>query len=84
LYNGLINPAAERPPLHDGYVLSWEDCARSIRHALEAASLPSPYEVFNLSARLPHGQISSDKARRLLGWEPQEELRHLWSAPAPD
>ncbi len=79
LYNNLRALGVPQPVLLDGYCISWGDAARAIRSALEVAALPSPYEVFNINANLPHGEVSNEKARRILGWAPQDDLAEYWS-----
>ncbi len=58
------------------FSVTFPDAARAIRCALEAdlERMPSRNEVFFVTADLPHGKYSNDKARRLLGWEPQDSL----------
>lgn len=62
------------------FSVTFPDAARAIRCALEAdvASLPSRNEVFFVTADLPHGKYSNDKARRLLGWRPQDSLETFY------
>ena len=60
------------------FVISWPDTGRALRRALKVSSLPSPYEMMNISADLPHGHYRHDKAREILEWEPRDGLEHLW------
>lgn len=60
------------------FSISWQDSARALRRALEVRELPTPYEVFNINADLPHGKYPNDKAKRLLDWEPRDNLESLW------
>ena len=60
------------------FAVSWEDAGVAVRRALEVPSLPRPFEVFLISADLPHGKYSNEKAKRLLGWQPRDGLTHLW------
>lgn len=62
------------------FSVTFPDAARAIRCALEAdvARLPSRNEVFFVTADLPHGKYSNDKARRLLGWRPQDSLETFY------
>lgn len=62
-----------------GFATSWQDSGRAIRAALHAASLPSPYEMINIVADLPHGRYSAARSRELLGWEPEDRLEGFWS-----
>jgi nucleoside-diphosphate-sugar epimerase len=68
---------------HHGLIpfsVTFPDAARAIRCALEADvdRLPSRNEVFFVTADLPHGKYSNHKARRLLGWRPQDSLETFY------
>jgi nucleoside-diphosphate-sugar epimerase len=80
-YSSFVDPATARP--QPGGVhpmsISWEDAGLAMRRALEAPTLPRPFEVFHILTDLPHGKYSSAKARRLLGWQPRDSLAHLWA-----
>ncbi|MAG35389.1 MAG: hypothetical protein CL878_03965 [Dehalococcoidia bacterium] len=67
-----------RPDRVGAFTVLWEDAGVAIRRALEVPSLPRPFEVFFISADLPHGKYSNEKAKRLLGWQPRDSLAHLW------
>jgi len=66
------------------FTVSWRDAATCFGNALdiELERLPSRCEVFFVSADLPHQKFSNDKARRLLGWEPQDKLDQFWKKTA--
>ena len=76
LYTQFVNPdiATNVNP----FAVSWQDSARAIRLALEVASLPSPFELMNITADLPHGWVRPDRAREVLGWEARDRMEHLW------
>ena len=57
--------------------VSWEDAGQAFLCGLRAPDLPRPYEVFSITARLPHGKYSPDKAERLLGWRPRHNFERL-------
>jgi nucleoside-diphosphate-sugar epimerase len=78
LFDGFWEQNASLPGHNFPLVISWQDSARAIRSALEVAALPSPYVVFTINADLPHGVFPNSKARRLLGWQPQDDLHRLW------
>ena len=59
-------------------MISWPDTGRALRRALEVVSLPSPFEMVNISADLPHGRFSFDKARTLLDWVPRDGMESFW------
>ena len=76
LFCELVNPA------HSGYqpafFVSWPDSGRALRRALEVPVLPSPFEEFNVSVDLPHGKFDYSKITRILGWQPLDDLDHIW------
>jgi nucleoside-diphosphate-sugar epimerase len=45
---------------------------------VEVKRLPSPFEVFNIVADLPHRKYLNDKATRILGWQPRDDFRAAW------
>ena len=64
--------------------VSWEDAALAVRRAVEAPSLPRRLEVLHILADLPHGKYSNAKARRLLGWQPRDNLARLYTRQWPE
>lgn len=80
LFSRFVDPGVNRPNIDGMFpmTVSWRDAALAIRCALEAPALPSPCEVFHILANLPHGKYRNEKAKRLLGWQPQDTLEHLW------
>jgi nucleoside-diphosphate-sugar epimerase len=62
------------------FSVTFPDAARAIRKSLEVdvADLPSRNEVFFILTDMPHGQYSNAKARRILGFEPQDSLEGYW------
>ena len=79
LYNHFSAPGILK---HGGspMMISYEDAARSLRAALEAPNLPSPYEEFHIAVDNPHQVCRMDKARLLLGWQAADLLRETWRA----
>jgi nucleoside-diphosphate-sugar epimerase len=59
--------------------VSWEDAGRAVSRAVEAPSFPNPFESMHIMADLPHGKYSGEKAYRLLGWYPRDDLSHAWA-----
>ena len=61
--------------------VSWMDAGEAFGPALEVdlATLPSKCEVFNIFTDLPHGKFSNEKAKRLLGWQPTDNLETYWT-----
>jgi len=77
LFCALYNPEVVRSG-YSQFTISWADTGRALRRALEVISLPSPYEMVNISADLPHGRFDHRKAHTLLNWQPRDEMAHLW------
>jgi nucleoside-diphosphate-sugar epimerase len=76
LFYMLYNPTMPVPPYP--FMISWPDTGRALRRALEVTSLPSPFEMINISADLPHGRYDFRKAREVLDWEPRDALEDFW------
>ncbi len=76
LFWELVHP--DHPDHKPPFFVSWPDSGRALRRAVEAPSLPSPYEEFNVSVDLPHGKFDHSKIRRVLGWQPLDNLDHFW------
>ena len=62
------------------FSVTFPDAARAVRNSLEVNlnELPSRNEVFFILTDIPHGQYSNAKARRILGFEPQDSLEEYW------
>ena len=45
-------------------------------------SLPSKCEPFFIFADLPHGKFTNEKAKRILGWRPTDNLDNFWKKSA--
>ena len=65
------------------FTVSWRDAGEAIKLALEVdlSTLPSQNESFFVTTDLPHGKYSNKKAKRLLGFEPQDNLEQYWRKP---
>ena len=75
LFNGL-GPSPQEPRVDSDFppfTIVWEDLVQACRLGLEIESVPDDYQEFNLSSYLDQGKYSIDKARRLLGYEPQRD-----------
>lgn len=74
--------AAELKPGAGGvpFVVSWRDAAEVFRLGLEIdlAKLPSHCEVFFISGDTPQGKFRNDKAKRILGFAPKDDVSVLW------
>ena len=62
------------------FAVSWRDAGECFRCALEVdfERLPSKSEVFFVFPDLPHKKFTGEKARRIFGWEPQDDLAKYW------
>jgi uronate dehydrogenase len=80
LYCGFVDPAtaARRERIPHPFTISWQDSGRSIAAALRVTRIAQPFEVIHVLADSPHDRYRNDAARRVLGWEPQDRLEHLW------
>lgn len=73
-FNGLgPRPAApvsrrDFPP----FTIVWEDLQHACRLALEIKSVPDYFQTFNMLSYVGHGKYLIEKARRILGYAPQE------------
>lgn len=65
------------------FIVSWRDCAEAFRLALEIPEdrLPSRCEVFFIHGGVPQGKFRVDKAERVLGFKPQDDVSVLWRRP---
>lgn len=72
------NPRPDRPVRP--FAISWQNAAQIFPLGLQInlESLPSRCEVFNVFTDMPHGQFRNDKAKQILGFEPQDDIRSLW------
>ncbi len=80
VFSSFVNP--DNPPPEPlgafPFSISWEDAAQAMRQALHAPSFPRPFEVFQITADLPHGKFRNEKAKRLLAWQPRDRLEDHW------
>jgi hypothetical protein len=62
------------------WLISWQNAAQVFPLGLDIPleQLPSRFETFNILADLPHSQFRNDKAKRILGFEPWEDIAALW------
>ncbi len=74
-----LRPGSDPVP----FVVSGSDGGEAIRLGLEAdlAKLPSHCEVFFILTDMPHGKFRNDKAERLLGITPKDDISALWRKP---
>lgn len=79
LFWRLVAPGEKQqiPP----FAVSWEDSGRALMRAVEAPSLPSAYEEFNVSVEMPHRRFRHSKLRDVLGFEVRDKLEECWQDP---
>lgn len=62
------------------FIVSWADAAEVFRLglAIELAKLPSRCEIFFILDDNPQGRFTNDKAKRILGFSPRDDMNVLW------
>jgi nucleoside-diphosphate-sugar epimerase len=62
------------------FVISGDDAGEAVRLGLtvDPAKLPSRCEVFLILTDMPHGKFRNDKAKRILGFSPKDDISALW------
>jgi nucleoside-diphosphate-sugar epimerase len=80
LFGTFLDPTGVPYEPHGAYPLSiaWADAGEAMRLALRAPSYPRPFEILHIGADLPHGKYSIEKAKRLLNWQPRDQLERHW------
>jgi nucleoside-diphosphate-sugar epimerase len=75
-----LTPGADATP----FSISWGDAGAVFKLGLDIdlAKLPSRCEIFFVFADMPHGKYSNEKAKRILGFKPKDDLSILWRKPA--
>ncbi len=65
---------------HAPFAISWQNAAEIFPLGLEIEldSLPSKCEIFNIFTNMPHGVFRNDKAQRILGFEPKDDISAMW------
>ncbi len=81
VFNGLaaapdapVSQPTETPP----FVVVWEDLQQACRRALEVASVPDNFQLFNLLSYTGPGKYNTNKAHRLLGFTPSRDWDTLF------
>jgi nucleoside-diphosphate-sugar epimerase len=72
-----VNLRRPDDPVHP-FTTTWTDTARSIRAAVETTAMPSPFEILHVNADMPQGVYPNTKAKRILGWQPQDPTESWW------
>ena len=62
------------------FAVSWHNGAEVFPHGLEIPfeKLPSRFETFFVFTDMPHGRFSNEKAKRILGWQPRDDISVIW------
>lgn len=60
------------------FTIVWEDLVEACRIAVEIESVPDGYQAFNLHSHLSQGKYSVEKANRLLGYTPMEDVERFY------
>ncbi|HZT32421.1 MAG TPA: NAD(P)-dependent oxidoreductase [Bryobacteraceae bacterium] len=79
-YYSYLRPGSDPIP----FVVSGDDAGEAFRLglALDVSKLPSRCEAFFILTDMPHGKFRNDKAKRLLGFRPRDDISALWRKPA--
>lgn len=64
------------------FTTTWTDTARAIRAAVETTAMPSPFEILHVNSDMPQGVFPNTKAKRILGWQPQDPTEAWWKSDA--
>tara|TARA_B100001245_G_scaffold233501_1_gene217396 strand:- start:137 stop:865 length:729 start_codon:yes stop_codon:yes gene_type:complete len=62
------------------FIVSWADAGEAFRLGLDIDldKLPSRCEAFFISGDMPQGKFLNEKAKRILGFKPKDNLEYLW------
>ena len=71
-----LTPGTDATP----FSISWGDAGAAFKLGLDIdlAKLPSRCEIFFVFADMPHGKFNNEKAKRILGFKPKDDLSILW------
>jgi nucleoside-diphosphate-sugar epimerase len=80
LFSRLVNPDWPLPGPQGDYqmLISWRDAGLAVRQAITVPAFPEPFELLQITTDLPNGRFRNDKARRLLDWQPRDQLEARW------
>jgi len=76
-----VNLRRPDDPVHP-FTTTWTDTARAIRAAVETTAMPSPFEILHVNSDMPQGVFPNAKAKRILGWQPQDPTEAWWKSNA--
>ena len=62
------------------FAVSWQNGGDVFPYGLEIPfeKLPSRFETFFIFTDMPHGRFSNEKAKRILGWQPRDDISLIW------
>jgi len=62
------------------FAVSWQNGAEVFPYGLEIPfeKLPSRFETFFVFTDMPHGRFTNEKAKRILGWQPRDDVSLIW------
>ncbi|CAN5474295.1 hypothetical protein BH10CHL1_BH10CHL1_21650 [soil metagenome] len=71
-----LTPGTDATP----FSASWSNAMEIFLPGLtiDLAALPSRCEVFNVFTDMPHGKFSNEKAKRMLGFQPKDDISRMW------
>ena len=81
LFYHFREPAKVEPgQRHAPFAISWQNAAEIFPLGLDIDldGLPSKCEIFNIFTNMPHGVFRNDKAQRILGFEPKDDISMMW------
>lgn len=81
LYYNFLDPAnLNREREYAPFAISWRDGGMVYRQGLSIPleALPSRFETFFIFSDMPHGRFVNTKAKRILGWQAQEDVSTVW------
>jgi len=83
LFYNFRDPADLKPgSYYAPFSISWENSAEIFSLGLEIPleKLPSRFESFNVFTDMPHDKFSNTKTKRILGFQPRNDIAGLWTA----
>ena len=62
------------------FAISWQSGGEVFPYGLDIPleNLPSRFETFFIFSDMPHGRFSNEKAKRILGWQPRNDVSAVW------
>jgi nucleoside-diphosphate-sugar epimerase len=62
------------------FAISWQSGGEVYPYGLDIPleKLPSRFETFFIFSDMPHGRFSNEKAKRILGWQPRNDISVVW------